>query len=470
MWIPFVAAVIFFAGVGAGEFLEWPWEEWVLPALILTLLLRIKGRKEWFLVLAFCIGVGRVLLFVDSMQADVPLGEWVDLKGTIVEEVDERPDRKNLTLDTEYGRILVKASPFQKVVYGETILVSGFLDFPLDEEGAAYARYLRLHGIAATLEAKKVDLLEEANLSFYGTLFSMKNWLQWEINRIYYEPEASFVSGLLLGSRKGIPEDLQMAFQRVGLTHIVAISGYNISLVIAAVFAIFSFVPLKKRIYLSIFCITLFVVLVGASAAVVRAALMGSLAMVGLYSGRKTQALFALLWSAVVMTLWNPFILLYDIGFQLSFASTLGLLVWAPLFQKRIELKHGNFIVEAALLTLTAQIATFPFMVFYFGRVSLVAPLVNVVVAPFLPWSMLLSGISLIGGKPVALLANFPLKVVENSALIFGSFAYADTSFTLDLRGFIISLCVLALGTLLLYKSKLMRAFGLCQPECVSTA
>ncbi|MEK9159471.1 MAG: ComEC/Rec2 family competence protein [Patescibacteria group bacterium] len=456
MILPLLSALSFFAGVLLATFSEVGAAQWAWPV---ALLLCFKKKGVGLLVLAFLFGVWRMDFYEENLeqgQTGLRPGGEVELEGVIVAEVDVRSDHQKITVETEQGRVLVKAGQYEDLHYGDRVKVLGELERP--EAGDSYANYLFRYGILMSMDRAQVEVLEPAGFSLRGFLYDFKERVQMHINRLYFEPEASLVSGLLLGSRKGMSEELTRDFQAVGLTHIVAVSGYNISLVIACIFALFSFVPMKRRVIVSVISVALFVLFVGASAAAVRAGIMGSLAMWGLYTGRRSQAFFALLWSAVVMILWNPAILPFDIGFQLSFVSTLGLLVFTPMLEKIFPLKVP-FLREALLLTLSAQLATFPFMLFYFGRLSLISPVANLVVAPLLPFSMLFSGLSLVGGMPFAVLATVFLKGIIFSTRVLAKIPYADVPLQIGLHGFLLTLSLLSFLVLIFYKPKLVRAF-----------
>ena len=451
MIIPLLSSISFFIGVLLAGFTDWSVSNFVWIAIGF---LFFKKRKVAILILAFLFGLLRMQVYEDSLTADFEEG-WVELSGSIVEEIDLRADQQNITIETEQGRVLVSTSIYKELQFGEWVKVSGFLERP---DQGSYERYLFRYGILYTMDKAQLEVLQPPSFSLRGSLYELKNIFQDRINKLYFEPEASLVSGLLLGSRKGMSEELTRDFQATGLTHIVAVSGYNISLVIACIFSLFGFLPLKKRVVLSIFMVSVFVLFVGASSAAVRAGIMGSLGMWGLYSGRRCQAFFVLLWSALLMALWNPAIFIFDIGFQLSFASTLGLLAFVPIFQKHFPSK--GFLVESLLLTLSAQLATFPFIVFYFGRLSLISPLANILVAPFLPFAMFFSALSLIGGE-FALLGAVYIKSVIKIVELLSALPFADTEWTLNVQGFSFTLFLLFFSVLLFYKSKWARAFGL---------
>lgn len=393
------------------------------------------------------------------MQAESPTipFEKVEIEVEIIGEIDMREDEQKLTVKSKYGKILVTTSIYKEFVYGDRLLLKGNLEEPGEDEEFSYKDYLARYKIWSIMKSPQIEIIEHAGISFKGQIYKWKNILQNHINKIFFEPEASFASGLLLGSRKSMPQEIADDFKSVGLTHIVAISGYNISLVIALIFSIFSFVGMKKRIFLSIFCIFVFVILVGASAAVIRAGFMGSLTLLGLYSGRKSQVLFALLWTCLVMVFLNPKILVYDLGFQLSFLSTFAIIAIVPVLDEKIP-QFNKFFREAFLLSLSAQIMTFPLMLLNFGQVSLISPVANIFVAPFIPFAMLFSALALPFGKIFAVFANFHLDAILLIAKVFASFPLLVN---LKISGPILTLIYsfICLYLFIFYKSKLARAF-----------
>lgn len=452
MLVLLAAVLVFFAGVAWGSAgFGVPW------FFVGVMALGVKWRFVPFLVLAFFLGVGRVLIY-EAQVPDLPL-ESVEFEGQVVAEVDRRVDHQKVTVSSPWGWTLIKLTPYEEVAFGDLLRVRAVLEPPSEDiDGFNYAKYLARYRTWSVAKGH-VEVLE-SRLSLRGVIYTFKTKVEQRLNSLFFEPEASFAAGLLLGSRKGMPEELSAAFQRTGLTHIVAISGYNISLVIALMFAMLGFIPLKWRVIFSSVAIVLFCVLVGMSAAVVRAGIMGVITLWGLFTGRRSQAMFGLLWSALLMVLVNPYTLLYDVGFQLSFASTLGLLVIGPMLEF-IKWPKQPVIREALLLTLAAQVTTLPLILYHFGRLSLVAPLANVLVAPFLPFAMLFAALAVPFGLPMALLAWAFLAAVEWIALLLAKLPFADAAVSLNFSSFLIVIFWLSAWVLRFYKSILVRAFGL---------
>jgi competence protein ComEC len=202
---------------------------------------------------------------------------------------------------------------------------------------------------------------------------------------MFPDPESSLMAGILLGVDTGLTRKLQDAFKNTGTAHIIAISGFNISIIAGIFFAFFSrFFGERRGAIIAIVVIALYTFIVGADAAVVRAAIMGSLALFAKQVGRRQFALNTLMAVAFMMTLWNP-LFVWDVGFQLSFFATLGLILYADPFSKfanRVITKYfptstaersAELFSEFVLLTLAAQLTTIPIMAYHFQRISLVS-------------------------------------------------------------------------------------------------
>jgi competence protein ComEC len=278
------------------------------------------------------------------------------------------------------------------------VKVYGELQEPGEFNGFNYGNYLSRYGIYSVMYYPKIEVLEEGQGNFFwaGMTWMQTKFLS-QINKLLPEPHASFEAGLLVGARKGIPEDLMNKFNITGLTHIIAISGYNITIIIVFVMWLLAGLPRKMGFYVAISAIVLFTLFVGASPAVVRASIMGILGLIALNYGRQNNIHITVLFSACLMILWNPKILWWDVGFQLSFAAVLGLIYVAPLFKKYAEKLPKAFGVrEAIQMTLSAQVMALPIIIYNFERLSLIAPIANLFVIFAIPPAMLFGFVAVI--------------------------------------------------------------------------
>jgi len=377
----------------------------------------------------------------------------VTLHGYITDEPDRRPMQTKYTIDVDeitfsvvgalratpllvQGKILVTDHAFYPLhAYGDEVTVTGILERPTQIEDFHYDRYLSRYGIYSVIYRSTVETLSSGHGSrFFSFLCTLKDRFEHKLNRLLPEPHASFMAGLLTGSRRGIPEHLLQDFQTTGLTHIIAISGYNIAIVIAVITGSLFFLPLRFRFVPAIAAIIFFTLFVGASPSVVRAAIMGGLSLFALHVGRERHSLIAILLAAALMVAWNPKLLWYDAGFQLSFLAVIGLAYLAPFLERPMRIIPNFLGLRASLImTLAAQIAAVPLILLLFGRFSLVAPLANLLVAPFIPLAMLFGFLGTFIGflsEPVGLLVVYPgwgaLELIIRITQFFAELPYAS--------------------------------------------
>lgn len=221
-------------------------------------------------------------------------------------------------------------------------------------------------------------------------LSNVRDWTTRQINRSLPSPEAPFLAGLLLGSREEIPKQVRDDFRKTGTSHIVAVSGYNVTIVIAMIAAALRTLPLPRvmRSILVFAGILGFVILTGASPSVVRAGIMGALVVLAREVGRLSDGVHSLILASSAMVLVSP-ATLTSIGFQLSVAATAGLMLFSKTIEERMRFVPKLFGLRSSLAsTLSAIVATQPLISLYFGQVSLIAPLTNLLVLPLVPLAM----------------------------------------------------------------------------------
>ncbi|MBI4919773.1 ComEC/Rec2 family competence protein [Candidatus Azambacteria bacterium] len=354
-----------------------------------------------FCLLALAFGFWRsfkVFNYAGSLAgANFVIGEKINFSGKIVEEPDRRSDFAQYVLENgALGRVLVKTKLYPEYFYGDILKINGKIESPesrAGESGFDYKNYLAKDGIFLISRYPKIDLIERpAVKNFYGRLLEIKKSFVGVINKILLEPQASFLAALLVGARRTLPADLTDAFNITGTSHIVAISGYNISIISVMLlnFLGYLFLPRRLIFWVAGVCLVLFTLIAGAGASVVRAAVMGGLLILARHEGRLYSITNAIIFAAAVMLFLNPYLLRYDAGFQLSFLATLGLVYLAPHFASRFS-RLPNFLSfrDNLAATLSARVATLPVVLFSFNRFSLIAILANVLILPAVPFTML---------------------------------------------------------------------------------
>ena len=368
--------------------------------------------------------------------------------GELCEEIDRRPDKQNLTICAEslnnkqvQGKVLSSVALYPAFHYGAQVELYGKLLTPAEFEDFSYKDYLAVSGIHSVIYNPQIKVLRPASTwSPFGWIFAFKELCEKQIAALWPEPQSSFMAGLLLGSRKGLDAELSENFKITGLSHIIAISGYNITLIIVVLASCLSFLPRRWQMLVTLGVIVLFTILVGASAAVVRASLMGILSLLVLNAERPSNVLSLLLLSAALMVAHNPLLLRYDIGFQLSFLATAGLVYFSKSFEKLLGFVPSTFNLKESLsLTLSAQLTTLPIMAGNFGRVSMIAPLANLLVAPAIPFSMLTGFLSLplsLVSESLANLCGYPawltLTYIIKVSTLCAQIPYAAVDFQLS--------------------------------------
>lgn len=212
------------------------------------------------------------------------------------------------------------------------------------------------------------------------------------------EPMSSLAAGILLGVKRQMPQNFYQNLVSTGTLHIVAASGYNVSIVAAVIMkALMVVVSRGVAISLGLVGVLIYIVIAGGGASVVRAGIMGGLTLIAYYWGRPAEARRLLWVTAGIMLLANP-LMLVDVGFQLSVMATAGILYLEPWAKRNIEQRISNiewtrgkvqkYLADYLYPTLAATIATLPVILWHFGRVSWISPLVNMLVLPLVPLIM----------------------------------------------------------------------------------
>lgn len=334
-------------------------------------------------------------------------GREIIFSARVCEESDRSYKNQRLTLCffgqvsgwTVTGRVLVTTDLYPAYDYGDYLEVEGRLEDPPLIEGFDYRAYLARYGVASVMYQPRLSLVPGAPpLEFkeiaYRYLLDFKQALAVLIEKGLPEPGAGLAKALLLGYRRTIAEEDTVVFARVGLSHMIAISGSHITIMSAMIVNLLLAFGCSRRSSWRVVFVFLFAypLMTGLSASAVRSAIMGTLAFLALYCGRSASLVRTLVMAAAVMLIFNPRLLRADVGFQLSFAALLGLIYLYPWFNERMERlfcldrlrpRIRAFLrplLETVNLTLVSQIAIMPIALWNFDQLSLIAPLANVLV------------------------------------------------------------------------------------------
>jgi len=383
-------------------------------------------KSKWLFLLSALLGGlifgfwrSSLLVSLDYTRCDI--GE-ITLQGQVKSESTDGDfyQRLNFQADQWSEKILVSLPRDQEFKYGDRLIISGLLRRPsnfMTDQGREfdYQRYLAKDNVLCLLTAKQVQKIDDGS-NLVTPFFKLKTNFLLAISRALPEPESTLLGGLVLGAKSGLDQDLKQAYTKVGLSHILVLSGYNISLVAAALTGVSLIFGSVLSFIFTTLGLAIFVFVSGGGAAAVRAGIMGVIAVLARSLGRPNKAGLVLLLTATIMVLLNPRLLNFDLGFQLSFLATMGIVYGPAMFKPRVErILKSNFWSETLVTTLGALVFTWPWLAYATGQVSLVALPANLLVVPLvspLMWAGLALGALGLVSSFLALLFAWPIHLV----------------------------------------------------------
>ena len=377
----------------------------------------------------------------------------------IVKNTDKKLNGYNIivepqNLDNFLGDILVYTDLYPVYHYGDELELSCKIYKPepiADEDNKtfAYDKYLAKDNIFGTCFRPSLQLIgQNKDLAFY--IFQVEYYAWQNLNNYLVEPSSSLAKAMFLATRREISDELRNIFAKVGLSHMIAISGLHMAIIVWLLQSFLIALGLSRKSSLWFLIVILFIYLfmIGFPSSALRASLMVIILLLGPFLGRSTESIYSLILVVDIFTLFNPYLLLYDIGFQLSFLAVLGLLYYVNFFNKYLVFIPQRFKIREVLsVTLAAQVFTWPIIVYNFGIFSLIAPLANFLVLPFLPLVLVLSVILSIFGfwTVLANIIAWPLfiilKIIIYSSELLSRVPYAFV----NLNNFSLSYMLLAL-------------------------
>lgn len=446
----YTSTLAFLIGVFAATFVTFS-----LPTLCFILLLALATALFWYRsahlekiagwlllsVALFGFTLGALRMEVDKWSygnswLEEKVGEKVLLTGIVSKEPDQRENSTRLFVKIGEDLVLVTTDRYVFARYGDEVKVEGKLSVPENFETEFgrtfnYVGYLQAQDVEYQIPFATIAVTDsDLGNPLIAKLLIFKSAFMGKLETLISEPAAGLGEGLLLGVKQALGQELEEAFRETGIIHIVVLSGYNVMLVVAFVMYVLGyFFSLRLRVVFGVVAIALFALLVGLSATVVRASIMASLLLIAQATGRSYLVLRGLLFAGFIMILFNPFLLVYDVGFQLSFLATLGLIIIAPHLEhlfSRVPTFAGIRLFTSA--TIATQIAVLPLLLYQIGQLSVVAVVVNLLVLPMVPIAMLLTfatGMLAFVSFKLAWLVSFPtywsLTYINNLALGFAS-------------------------------------------------
>lgn len=367
-------------------------------ALIVACFFQGKKKVIAFISLLFLsIGLGIFRYDISSSSKEniffeSNVGQTISFKGVISGEPDKREDNTRYVVDVGDVNVLVYGERYPEFNYGDEIEIKGKLKKPENfSDDFNWPLYLAKDNIFYEMFYPKMELISTGNgFILKEGLFLVKRKFLQNISRVIPSPHSAFLGGLVVGSKEAMGEELLDDFRKAGVIHIVVLSGYNVTIVVLAMMRTFLFLPKVFGIALGSLGIILFALLTGASATIVRASIMALIVILAKTTGRIYNITIALFVAGFLMIFHNPKILVFDPSFQLSFLATVGLIYFAPIFEKKLQFIPERWnLREVTTATLATQVFVLPFLLYRVGEISVVSLPVNLLILVFVPATML---------------------------------------------------------------------------------
>ena len=391
----------FIVGVFMRSFFE-IWQNIYFLSLIFSVLLltifykNAKAALAAFMLLSFIFGAWITNASLQKVDDAALVGKKIEGKAVVIRN-SQSSTGQNLVIEFQISKIdmLLQVPQYPIFQYGDLLSVSCTAETIENKDPSFdYRMYMAKEGVLYSCENKKFTKIGEN----YGNIFlshilKIRNLFEENIEAAVPAPEGALADGLLFGGNAGLSKDIQNDFSKTGMTHIVAVSGYNVTIISEYLMLVGIFLGLwrKQAIWFALFGIIIFVIMSGLPASAVRAGVMSGVLLWAMKNGRLTSAENAIIFAGAIMLYLNPLLLRYDVGFQLSFLATLGIVLSSPFWEKSFIKKHKALgMSEAISLSLSAQIFVLPIIAVNFHLASLVSLLANIFILPIIPLSMLL--------------------------------------------------------------------------------
>jgi len=355
-----------------------------------------------FCFFAFLSGIWRYQCVYSRAGAKGAADQKIDFLGVISEDPildNNRIKFEALSEDNAFeGKVLITTSRYPEYKYGDKIKVRGTLKTPVVFEDFNYRDYLRKQGVFWVMYYPEIKYVESGlGNPTKSVSVSLKNKLNQGLNKTMPLPQSGLMEALLFGDESNISDEWKEKLNTSGTRHIAAVSGMNITIITAMLLNLFLALGFWRShaFWGAIILIIFYIFMIGAPSSGVRAAIMAILFLVCQRIGRLSDNSRIMLFALCFMLIFNPLLLRFDIGFQLSFLAVAGLLYLQPRFMKIFKRIPDFFQLRYNIsATLAAQVFTFPILVYYFGRISLTSILPNILILPFLTLTTILGFIA----------------------------------------------------------------------------
>lgn len=359
-----------------------------IPIAIIILLIT-KNKKIIVILICLIISIGYVSILENkySKISDMPIKEMV----TIISDIQEKEYKKVCTakIVRNNKKILINIKMSQdipSIKYGDSLYIEG--EFKQPEEarnykGYNYKQYLKTKKIIGTVELEKVKILKSSNGSF---IHNIQKYIRDTINGTLTDEEGNLLLAILLGDKDKLSEDIQESFKTSNLSHMLAVSGAHVSYIILGLTYVLqnSIIGKKNGKIVCIIFLLAFMAITNFTPSVTRACIMAILTLFSSIIYRKSDVYTNISVAALITLIFNPYSLL-DLGFQLSYGGTIGIIIFIKRIQeKKSNSKVINYIKQMALVSIYANIIIIPIMMYHFNTVSFTFIISNIMASPIL--------------------------------------------------------------------------------------
>lgn len=353
------------------------------------ILLITKNKKIIVILICLIISIGYVSILENkySKISDMPIKEMV----TIISDIQEKEYKKvciaKIVRNNKKILINIKMSQdIPSIKYGDSLYIEG--EFKKPEEarnykGYNYKQYLKTKKIIGTVELGKVKILKSSNGSF---IHNIQKYIRDTINGTLTDEEGNLLLAILLGDKDKLSEDIQESFKTSNLSHMLAVSGAHVSYIILGLTYVLqnSIIGKKNGKIVCIIFLLAFMAITNFTPSVTRACIMAILTLFSSIIYRKSDVYTNISVAALITLIFNPYSLL-DLGFQLSYGGTIGIIIFIKRIQeKKSNSKVVNYIKQMALVSIYANIIIIPIMMYHFNTVSFTFIISNIMASPIL--------------------------------------------------------------------------------------
>ncbi|MDK2948944.1 MAG: competence protein ComEC [Patescibacteria group bacterium] len=360
-----------------------------LKIFIIGLIMMIDRRSILIGLCVICFSFGCFLVEneVNKINQNPLLSfheKEIILTGTISKEVKQKDEKTEIIL----GDVLIFTDKYSFLKYGDEIRAKGTLRIAQKIDGFDYQGYLAKSGVVGTMAYPKIELISSNS----NALYDFKEKSSQKIRDLISPSVSPILEAMILGNSGKINKETRDILSKSGTSHIVAISGMHIVIFSTMIFWLLINLGLwrKQALALSIFFIFLYVFFVGCPASALRAGIMVSFLFIAEIFDRKSFNLRTLVLTATILLLFNPLLLKYDLGFQLSFLAVLGIILTSSTFNNWFSFIKWKKVREIVSATAGAQIFSLPILISSFGYFSLVSFFTNLLILPILSVVMIL--------------------------------------------------------------------------------